>query len=88
MWREEDRDVNFSMDIKDRECVCHKHTRFVCSTLARRGKSLTPESRIDILEERSAFVARKDETQDSNGLVIFIQTSSVQLSERCSILFT
>ena len=44
-----------------------KHTRCVCSTFARRGKSLTPASRIDMLEDRSAFVDRKDETQDPSG---------------------
>lgn len=28
-------------------------TRVVCKTLERRGKSLTPESRMEMLEERS-----------------------------------
>lgn len=52
---------------RDRE----KHTRVVCSTFARRGKSLTPESRIDMEEDSSAFVERRDETQDASGLAIW-----------------
>ena len=46
------------------------HTRVVCNTLPNRGKSLTPESRIDILDDRSAFVDRKDEIQEANGFAI------------------
>ena len=37
-------------------------TRVVCSTLARRGKSLTPLSRIVVEEERRALVERREET--------------------------
>lgn len=47
-----------------------EHTRVVCSTFARRGKSLTPESRIDMLEDRRALVERRDETQDVSGFAI------------------
>ena len=47
-----------------------QHTRVVCNTFARRGKSLTPESRIDMLEDRSAFVERRDETQDASGFAM------------------
>ena len=52
------------------------HTRCVCSTFARRGKSLTPESSIDMLEDRSALVDRKDETQDPSELfaAIFVES--------------
>ena len=42
----------------------------VCSTLLSRGKSCTPESRIEMLDERSAFVDRRDDTQDDNGFAI------------------
>ena len=49
-----------------------RHTRVVCSTFARRGKSLTPESRIDILDDRSAFVERKDETQEASEFAMII----------------
>ena len=31
---------------------------------------MTPESRIDMLEDKSAFVERKDETQDASGFAI------------------
>ena len=48
-------------------------TRVVRSTFASRGKSLTPESRIDILEDRSAFVERKDETHDASGFAITLK---------------
>ena len=47
-----------------------EHTRVVCNTFARRGKSLTPESRIEMLEDSSAFVERRDETQDTRGFAI------------------
>ena len=47
-----------------------KHTRVVCSTFANRGKSLTPESRMDMLDDNSAFVDRKDETQEASGFAI------------------
>ena len=53
--------------IRKEEKMGTKHTRCVCSTFARRGKSLTPESRIEMVEDRSAFVDRKDETQDPSG---------------------
>ena len=42
----------------------------VCSTFPRRGKSLTPESRIEMLEERSAFVDRREDTHEESGLAI------------------
>ena len=47
-----------------------RHTRVVCSTFASRGKSLTPESRIDILEDKSAFDERRDETQEAREFAI------------------
>lgn len=47
-----------------------KHTRVVCSTLDNRGKSFTPESRIEMLEERRALVDRREETQDASGFAI------------------
>lgn len=45
-------------------------TRVVCSTLASRGKSLTPESRMEMLEERRALVERREETQEDKGFGI------------------
>ncbi len=40
----------------------------VCRTFARRGKSLTPESRIEILDERNALLERREETQEDRAL--------------------
>ena len=45
-------------------------TRVVCRTFASRGKSFTPESRIDILEARNWVLERREETQDDRGLDI------------------
>lgn len=42
----------------------------VCRTLARRGKSLTPESRIEMLDERRVLLERREETQDASALAI------------------
>ena len=53
-----------------------RHTRVVCSTLARRGKSLTPESRMDILDERSAFDERRDDTQEASEFAMINLTPS------------
>lgn len=39
-----------------------ERTRVVCSTFARRGKSLTPLSRMVVEEERRALVERREET--------------------------
>ena len=44
-----------------------EYTRVVWRTLARRGKSLTPESRIEILDERSWFVDCREETQEESA---------------------
>ena len=33
---------------------------------------MTPESRIEMLEDRSAFVDRKDETQDPSGFAAIV----------------
>ena len=66
-----------------------KHTRVVCSTFARRGKSLTPESSMDMLEDKSAFVERKDETQDASGFAILVKITLLKaLERRCCVLFT
>ena len=46
------------------------HTRVVCSTFANRGKSCTPESRIEMLEESRALEERRDATQEASGLAI------------------
>lgn len=45
-------------------------TRVVCSTLPSRGKSLTPEPRIEMLEDRRALVERSEDTQESSGFAI------------------
>lgn len=45
-------------------------TRVVFSTLARRGKSFTPVSRIETLEERRALLERREETQDARAFAI------------------
>ncbi len=42
-------------------------TRVVCKTLERRGKSLTPESRMEMLEERSWLVDCREETQEERA---------------------
>ena len=47
-----------------------EHTRVVCKTFDRRGKSLTPESRIEMLEDRSWLLERREETQEERGFVI------------------
>lgn len=47
-------------------------TRVVCRTFASRGKSFTPESRIDILEARNWVLERREETQDDRGLDIIV----------------
>lgn len=47
-----------------------KHTRVVCKTFASRGKSLTPESRMEMLEERRELVERSEDTHDASELVI------------------
>lgn len=46
------------------------HTRVVCRTLARRGKSLTPESRIEMLDESRVLLERREETQDASALAM------------------
>jgi len=38
--------------------------------LDKRGKSLTPESRIEMLEERSWLLERREETQEDRALAI------------------
>lgn len=45
-------------------------TRVVCRTFASRGKSFTPESRMDMLEERNWVLDRREETQDDKGFDI------------------
>lgn len=47
-----------------------EHTRVVCSTFPSRGKSLTPESRMEMLEDRSALVERSEDTHDASEFVI------------------
>ena len=64
---------------KQKELIVHcseKHTRVVCNTFPNRGKSLTPESRIEILDDRSAFVDRNDDTQEAKGFAIALHTPS------------
>lgn len=48
-------------------------TRVVCRTFASRGKSFTPESRMDMLEERNWVLDRREETQDDKGFDIIIR---------------
>lgn len=43
---------------------------------------MTPESRIDMLEDKSAFVERRDETQDASGFAMFIVKTFLQALER------
>ena len=45
-------------------------TRVVCSTLPSRGRSLTPVSRIEMLEDSRAFVERNDDTHKASGFAI------------------
>ena len=47
-----------------------KHTRVVCSTFPRRGKSLTPLSSIEMLEDSNALVDRNEETHEVSGFAI------------------
>ncbi len=42
----------------------------VCRTFASRGKSFTPESRIEMLEERRALEERREATHEASGLAI------------------
>ena len=49
------------------EGVGRGHTRVVCSTLASRGKSFTPESRIEMLESRRCIDDWSEETQEARG---------------------
>lgn len=42
----------------------------VCKTLAKRGKSPTLESRIEILDERRLLLERRDETQEARASAI------------------
>lgn len=44
-----------------------EHTRVVCKTFERRGKSLTPESRIEMLEPSSCIDDCREETQLARG---------------------
>lgn len=44
----------------------------VWRTFASRGKSFTPESRIDMLEERNWVLERREETQDDRALDIMV----------------
>lgn len=50
-----------------------KLTRVVFRTLHRRGKSLTPASRIEMLDPRMRVLEVRDETQEERGwgVVIF-----------------
>lgn len=50
-----------------------RSTRVVCRTFASRGKSFTPESRMDMLEERNWVLERREETQDDKGLDIIVR---------------
>ena len=45
-------------------------TRVVWRTFASRGKSFTPLSRIEMLEDRRAFVDRSEATHEPNGFAI------------------
>ena len=56
----------------------------VCNTFPNRGKSLTPESRIEILDDRSAFVDRNDDTQEAKGFAIMRFLVPVQLPVACA----
>lgn len=47
-------------------------TRVVCRTFASRGKSFTPESRMDMLEERNWVLERREETQDDREVDILV----------------
>lgn len=42
----------------------------VCRTLTRRGKSLTPESRIEMLDESRVLLERREVTQDASALAM------------------
>lgn len=55
-----------------------RFTRVVCSTVPNRGKSLTPESRMVMLEESRAVVDRSDATQDPSEVAI---SSSLDVAE-------
>lgn len=47
-----------------------RHTRVVCRTLAKRGKSLTLESRIEMLDRSRLLLERREETQDASTLAM------------------
>lgn len=42
----------------------------VCRILVRRGKSLTPESRIEMLDESRVLLERREVTQDASALAM------------------
>ena len=45
-------------------------TRVVCRTLASRGKSYTPVSRVEMLDARREVLERREETQDERASVM------------------
>ena len=62
----------------------------VCRTFASRGKSFTPESRIEMLEERRALEERSEATHEASGLAILLAFYElrIQFCDEYEALFT
>jgi hypothetical protein len=54
-------------------------TRVACRTLAKRGKSLVPESRILMEESSSCILERRDETQLERVLAVLMLLNMCEL---------
>ena len=59
--------MTIQSDRRVEEREMSEHTRVVCKTFERRGKSLTPESRIEMLESSSWIDDCREETQLARG---------------------
>ena len=62
------------------------HTLVACRTLAKRGKSLVPESRMLIDESSNCILERSDETQLERVLAVLILLICVESMSLCLLL--
>ena len=69
-----------SMTSHSLRCAYSEHTRVVWSTFANLGKSLTPESRMEMLEDRRALVDRSEDTQEESAFDMISCSSLVSRS--------
>jgi hypothetical protein len=61
-------------------------TLVACRTLAKRGKSLVPESRILMDESSSCMLERRDETQLERVLAVLMLLNMCELCLNCLLL--